>query len=526
MNVQILIITTLIVSSFITFALALYASKNLRANGSTAYVLLMLSICIYSLGYAFELYNSTVEGIFLALKIEYFGIVALPVFWVILAVKYTGHGRRLTPFVYFLITIIPAITIVLVFTNNYHHLYYSKLEINNEGPFPLVAITKGIWYYITFGYNNIMILLGTVLFGSMMLRTTGAFRKQALMMFISSLVPWIGYILYLIDISPYGVDLSPFFLTITGPLFALALFRFSMFDITPIARYIVFEEMRDPVIVLDASYRIADFNKSARNIFPKLNNDVIGTDIDKLILENRKLTDQIYSSDADAVEVEMNVNGLDIFYTSQVTQLLSSSKKEIGKIITLHDIRTQKKMQQKLHNLATTDELTKLYNRRHFLKVSKSELIRSRRYKRPVSFLLIDLDHFKKVNDSYGHQAGDEILIQAARIFTETLRDNDVVARYGGEEFTALLPEIDEFGALQTADRLRENIAALTVSFNGNEIHITASIGISTCSNERYTTTEDDDILLEKLLSESDKALYKAKEEGRNKVVAYNLSSK
>ncbi|MCK5200225.1 MAG: diguanylate cyclase, partial [Spirochaetales bacterium] len=88
------------------------------------------------------------------------------------------------------------------------------------------------------------------------------------------------------------------------------------------------------------------------------------------------------------------------------------------------------------------------------------------------------------------------------------------------------LPEIDEFGALQTADRLRENIAALTVSFNGNEIHITASIGISTCSNERYTTTEDDDILLEKLLSESDKALYKAKEEGRNKVVAYNLSSK
>ena len=186
MNVQILIITTLIVSSFITFALALYASKNLRANGSTAYVLLMLSICIYSLGYAFELYNSTVEGIFLALKIEYFGIVALPVFWVILAVKYTGHGRRLTPFVYFLITIIPAITIVLVFTNNYHHLYYSKLEINNEGPFPLVAITKGIWYYITFGYNNIMILLGTVLFGSMMLRTTGAFRKQALMMFISS----------------------------------------------------------------------------------------------------------------------------------------------------------------------------------------------------------------------------------------------------------------------------------------------------------------------------------------------------
>lgn len=526
MKVQMLIITALIISSFITLALALYALKKLRSNGSTAYILLMLSICIYSFGYAFELYNSTVEGIFLALKIEYLGIVALPVFWVILAIKYTGHGKKLTPFIYFLITIIPAITIVLVFTNNYHHLYYSRLEINNGGPFPLIAITKGIWYYITFVYNNIMILGGTVLFGFMMLRTTGTFRKQASIMFFSSLIPWVGYVLYLMDLSPYGIDFSPFFLTITGPLFALALFRYGMFDITPIARDTVFEEMSDPVIVLDNSYRIADYNKSVLTTYPQFSNDVIGTVIDELITENRVLIDQIHSRNSDAVEVVIENENGSVYYHSSITELYSSAKKKIGKIITFHDISVQKKMQRELHNLATIDKLTKLYNRRYFIKVSKNELKRARRYKRPVSFLLIDLDHFKKVNDIYGHQAGDEVLIHAAKIFAETLRDNDVVARYGDEEFTALLPEIDEAGAFQTAERLRTNLDALIITFKGSKIHITASIGISTCLSERYAMTDKNDILLEKLLSEADKALYIAKNNGRNRVVAYNYSSK
>jgi diguanylate cyclase (GGDEF)-like protein len=526
MNVYILIITTLVVSSTITLSLALYASKKLRSNGSTAYMLLMLSVSFYSLGYAFELYNFTVAGIFLALKIEYIGIATLPVFWVIFAFKYTGSGKKIAPLTYFLLFIIPFITIILLYTNNYHHLYYLELGINNKGPFPLVIIVKGIWYYIHIGYTNILLLIGTVLFTRMMFQKTGTLRKQALTMFMISLIPWVGNILYLMGLSPYSIDLNPFFLTITGPLFALALFRYGMFDITPIARDLVFEEMLDPVIVLDNEYRIADYNKAARASFNQLNGAIIGTSIDRVIIDNKLLMDQIYSSDVYAVEIEINIDSMDIYYTSQVAQLLSSSKKEIGKIITLHDISAHKKMQQMLHDLATTDELTKLYNRRHFIKISKSELIRSRRYKRPVSILIIDLDHFKKINDSYGHQTGDEVLIQAAWIFTETLRDNDVVARYGGEEFTALLPEIDEQGALLTAERIRENLEISTVSFKGNKINITASIGIGTCSIERYSNIENDDLLLEKLLTEADEALYRAKEEGRNKVIAYEHPSK
>lgn len=526
MNFYILIIITLILSAIVTLSLAVYASKKLSSVGSTTYMLLMISVSIYTLGYALELLNHSVSGVFFALKIEYLGIVSIPVLWVILALKYTGYDKKITIMFHVLLFIIPVITLVLLYTNNFHHLYYLELGINLDGPFPIAAITKGVWYNIHIGYTNVLLVSGTLLFMRMVYRSIGTFRKQALMMLITSLIPWVGNVIYLMGYSPYGIDLNPFFLTITGPLFAVALFRFEMFNITPIARDTVFEEMRDPVIVLDSRYRIADFNQSVHMLYPQFVKGKIGSLIDDIIPENRELIDQIYSGTSETIDFYIeNINGA-VYYQSSITELFSYTKKKIGKIITLHDISIQKKMQQKLHNLAITDELTKLYNRRYFIKVSISELIRSRRYNRPVSFLMIDLDLFKKVNDTYGHQAGDEVLFQVAHIFTDILRDNDIVARYGGEEFTALLPEIDEPGALQTANRLRENLADLTVSFDGKELHITASIGLSTCSTSRYDAIKDDKILLEKLLSEADEALYKAKEEGRNKVVVYEQSLK
>ena len=526
MNVHILIVSALIISGIITLSLAVYASKKLSSVGSTTYMLLMISISIYSLGYAFELLNYTVSGILFALKLEYIGIVTIPVFWVILAFKYTGYDKKINALVHSFLFIVPLITLILLYTNNFHHLYYKDLGINIEGPFPLAAITKGVWYSVHIGYANILLIIGSFLFSRMIFRTTGMFRKQALMMLTVSLIPFIGLVLYMMGYSPYGIDLNPFFLTITGPLFAVALFRYGLFNITPIARDTVFEEMRDPVIVLDSRYIIADFNKSVLTIYPQFGKDVTGSLIDIIIPDNRKLLDQIHSNKTEIIEFGLEINNEIVYYQSSITELFSYTKKKIGKIIIFHDISIQKKMQQELHKLATTDELTKLFNRRYFLKVSKSELMRSRRYKRSVSFLMIDLDLFKKVNDTYGHQAGDEVLIQAAQIFTDSLRDNDIVARYGGEEFTALLPEIDEPGALNTANRLRENLKAYKFYFNGKELHISASIGISTCFTKSYINIKDDNKLLEKLLFEADEALYEAKDKGRNEVVVFNQSLK
>jgi diguanylate cyclase (GGDEF)-like protein len=157
--------------------------------------------------------------------------------------------------------------------------------------------------------------------------------------------------------------------------------------------------------------------------------------------------------------------------------------------------------------LATLDPLTEAYNRRTFIELATRELRRSRRNGRSVSVLVFDLDHFKEINDSYGHQVGDEVLCRVKAAVESCLRSGDLFARYGGEEFVVLMPETGINGALKLAERLRTAIAAIVVS---GKVHITASLGVA--SVDRVDT----DCTLDQLLGQADRAMYAAKAAGRN----------
>lgn len=164
-----------------------------------------------------------------------------------------------------------------------------------------------------------------------------------------------------------------------------------------------------------------------------------------------------------------------------------------------------------LENLATTDGLTRLYNRRTFLQRAESEFERSRRYQRPLTVLMMDVDHFKDVNDTYGHEVGDRVLRVLADECRRTLRQQDVLGRYGGEEFVAFLPETAAPVALEVAERLRKSVESLRVPVERNSIRITLSIGIAVLDEK------DRDIAA--LIVSADQALYEAKQQGRNRTV-------
>jgi diguanylate cyclase (GGDEF)-like protein len=171
---------------------------------------------------------------------------------------------------------------------------------------------------------------------------------------------------------------------------------------------------------------------------------------------------------------------------------------------------------EKLQELATIDPLTRLYNRRYFLDQAERQLVRLARGEKPVSVLMLDLDHFKTVNDTMGHAAGDEVLKGAAAIIASCVRGVDVVARFGGEEFICLLPETGEDGALLVANRICEGIRNFVFrSHEGAEISITISIGVRSVP---YVHSGDN---LDLLIADADVALYRAKVEGRNRVVAF-----
>jgi diguanylate cyclase (GGDEF)-like protein len=168
-----------------------------------------------------------------------------------------------------------------------------------------------------------------------------------------------------------------------------------------------------------------------------------------------------------------------------------------------------------LKELTTIDPVTGIRNRQYFEKVFRQELLRAIRQQSDIALLLLDIDHFKKVNDTYGHLAGDECLAGVAREIDNMLnRPSDVVARYGGEEFVVVLPYFTETNAVQLAEQLREDLERKDFKADGTHIKITVSIGVSSGIPNSLETGRE-------FLAHADKALYRAKESGRNRVVNY-----
>jgi diguanylate cyclase len=155
------------------------------------------------------------------------------------------------------------------------------------------------------------------------------------------------------------------------------------------------------------------------------------------------------------------------------------------------------------------DDLTGLYNRKSILDRSNYELARARRYKHALSIIMLDLDHFKNINDEYGRQGGDIVLKAVAGVCTGSLRSIDLLGRLGGEEFLICLPETEPQGALLTAERIRADIEALEISYEGHMIKVTASIGIT-------GTDCVGDENLDCFLKSADRALYAARAEGHD----------
>jgi diguanylate cyclase (GGDEF)-like protein len=169
-------------------------------------------------------------------------------------------------------------------------------------------------------------------------------------------------------------------------------------------------------------------------------------------------------------------------------------------------------LQNELEHQSHTDVLTGLLNRRALSLAAAREIAVARRHHFPLSLLLLDLDHFKQINDRHGHAGGDTALARVAQCLTENLRTSDICARIGGEEFVALLPGYDGEHALQAAERVRSAIEALQLEHRGIPIPLTTSIGLADIAPE--------DDVLEDLIFRADSALYRAKQEGRNRVVA------
>lgn len=197
----------------------------------------------------------------------------------------------------------------------------------------------------------------------------------------------------------------------------------------------------------------------------------------------------------------------DLFYENKTITPLKDDKDHItGFVSSGKDVTLEFEMHRKMEKIATIDKLTGIYNRHKFEELYVLESERARRFSQPLSLILIDIDHFKSVNDTYGHDIGDEVLKHLAKIVQDTIRQIDIFARWGGEEFLVLSPNTDLKNIQVLAEKLRLAIAEAEFS---EVSHITVSQGISTFEAEDT---------FDKLFKRADMGLYYAKEHGRNQV--------
>jgi diguanylate cyclase (GGDEF)-like protein len=236
--------------------------------------------------------------------------------------------------------------------------------------------------------------------------------------------------------------------------------------------------------------------------------------------ENADLKDVYTKLHSDDVELmvplrsKFEINGILFLASKEKTFGTDYSRGELRYIEIIASFASVAIENARLYEMATLDRKTGLFNHGYFQNRLVEEIERAERYKTDLSLMMLDLDHFKLINDTHGHIVGDGVLIGVARTLREQIRTFDIPARFGGEEFTIILPETDGSSALIVAERLRKAVAKLPFKSAKTRFSITASIGIASFVHASSLT---DDLFIE----QADRALYHAKEKGRNRVVSY-----
>ncbi|HAF62440.1 MAG TPA: hypothetical protein DCK95_08950 [Anaerolineaceae bacterium] len=837
-------------AAIVSFLLAVIILIKRTEPGGVSFACVMFSISLWLIFRVFEGVADTVSNKVFWAKFEYLGIVTLPVFYFVFASQYSRKDKWITTRNIILISIIPALTLILVFVNEKHGLIWKNIYPADEGGIGNLVYEHGSLFWVYFVYGYILIMRGMIRLITTFLNYPREHRIQVAVLIFATLMPWGGNLLYLMGRSPIkGMDLTPIGLTLSGLVLTISLYRGQIFEVVPIARNIIFDNMQEGILVLEIHKKIVDVNSAACGIlkisrkqiikqsldealspFPhlleKLKNpenqkfeicldetaqtclqvststivtnvnpvgqliviqdiskrkqlemyeqeqrkfaealshiaatlnsslelevilervldsihevvphdaaniallenggkmrfvklkgyekfgskeaiqslDYIIDDIpdfkmmarekiavvvsdtkaypnwvanpevewirsyigspivvgDKVIgfinvdsktpnfynqshaqrlkvfadetaiaIQNARYVEELKQRNqelmllyevgmamTEGLDIHEVVSGLfkqvetlkniDLFLlglfnkdnkyplylynsedkTTQMIEIVPDLQNDLlkqlldkkttvyvknyktedippelkklknypienihssvnipllegGEIIGIMTAGNRREggfnenqirfletiasqvaitlqnviMYDRMKELAIIDELTGIYNRRFLYLAANKELDRSRRYNKDLSMILIDIDHFKEVNDHFGHLAGDKVLQKITQVAQKELRSSDVFARYGGEEFLILLADTDGEAAVRVAERIRYSMESLRVKYMEDEISVTISLGVTRLSSERET--------LQEIIATADQALYEAKQKGRNRV--------
>jgi diguanylate cyclase (GGDEF)-like protein/PAS domain S-box-containing protein len=509
---------------------------KMNARGAKIFSALMLCGGLWALNYSLSL--SSVE---FATKVFWMNLAQIgPDFssplWILMVKAYTGQPTWLNRKQCCALFILPVITTILMWTNDFHHLLRRAVfPVKIAEGVNYVGISRGPWFWVEVAYAYLLFASALFILLRFARRQQEAKNAKVNTLILSLLIPLFSNFLDIINLNPlkpYGA--TSIFFSLSGLVLVWGLFRQRLFDLAPIASEKVVESMVDGVVVIDEEGFIVDFNQSAQAlIWPdEIREHILGRNSEKEFLKWVKYPQQYEArhfsgSPVLLPEVENRHNQ---YFTISISALFEQNGRYIGQVTIFHDITSlhetnerlqsqldeNKALQAQLAEQAMRDPLTGCFNRRVLSDTLPIELARARREGYPISIVMLDIDHFKTINDTYGHAAGDQTLQVLGNILRTAFREGDHVYRMGGEEFLVILPGVEAATAALRLNHLRETVENIQLPFEGLSVHITLSIGISVYPNNGAT--------LDDLINKADKALYKAKDAGRNRVFCFEES--
>lgn len=324
--------------ALISFALAVTAWNRRPTAGAVSLALVLLGASIWSLAYGVQQILVDFNLKLLAGDITYIGILTVPTAWFSFGLQYTGKGGWLSTRKVAWLAIMPALTFASLLTDPLHHQFYNSIAIQQVNGYALLAIDHGIIFWIHTAYSYVLMLIGTVVLLGASFRTPVLYRRQAWILVIAALIPWIFNVLYVMDLFPLrGIDPTPLAFTTSGLAIVLGVYRFRLLDLTPLARDRIVEVMEDGVVVLDVNNRIVDCNPSAGKLLNADSTNLMGMPAEKVFSRWNELVEK-YSGAVEVNEpIVLQDNNQLKYYDLRISTLFGSQNYSIGRLILLRE---------------------------------------------------------------------------------------------------------------------------------------------------------------------------------------------
>ncbi|NQT74041.1 MAG: PAS domain-containing protein [Chloroflexi bacterium] len=340
-----------LIAGVISVTLIVYIWQRRTTPGAMAFLVLMLTVAVWSVGSFLELGSAGLSTKVFWAKIQQLGMSVLPIAWLSFALLYTGRSKWLTRRRIIGLAVLPVITLLLVWTNHAHHLFWRDIRLDSSGPFPMMVSDRGVWFWVDLTYSYFLISIGIYCMIQAYIRASSPYRAQAGVLLVGAIAPLAASLLSLSNLDPFTyMDTTPFGFTVSGLALAWGLFLLRLLDVVPVARDSVIRDMPDAMIVINTSNRVVDLNPAAEEILGQPATEIVGQPATNVLEGCLDFNYESASISEKHLEIVVSKDQSQTYYELNISPIFEKNSRLAGRLVILRDITEHKQVEDTIRH--------------------------------------------------------------------------------------------------------------------------------------------------------------------------------